>query len=152
LFCSFATTDNITEHHLLAHVCDDALLRLSLPPHSRRRKQAKPVRRPTADDRALALSSDSEDVQQQAGPHSNNSALASLLQGLSRAAAAGGGGAASAAAAGAGGSGGFASGVLAGALQEMEALVAEDVARLQQQWQQQELPKLQSGAAEIWQE
>jgi hypothetical protein len=42
--------------------------------------------------------------------------------------------------------------VLSDAQQQAEVLVGEDVARLQQQWQQRELPKLQAGAAEIWHE
>jgi hypothetical protein len=42
--------------------------------------------------------------------------------------------------------------VLSAGVAELEALVGEDVARLQQQWQAQEQPKLQAGAAEIWHE
>jgi hypothetical protein len=71
-----------------------------------------------------------------------------LLHGLNTAAATD----AAAGAAAAAVPGGFASAVLSAGVQQMEALVAEDVERLQQQWQRQERPKLQAGAAEIWHE
>ncbi len=103
----------------------------------------------------MGLSSESDTDEPAAQhPQTNNSALAALLHGLSSAGAAGCANAwAAVGDAAAGGAGnGFASEIMQAQLAEVQQLVAVDVERLTQQWRRRELPKLQAGAHEIWQE
>lgn len=126
--------------------------------NSRRRKQTKPRAKPAASNQSEGLPSDS--ASEEFNGQARHSAFTELLEDLanvhSTAAAAIAAGKSAAAAGGEGASaapaGGFHGAEMQQAFAEMQQLVQEDVERMSQQWEQQEMPKLQRGACDIWKE
>lgn len=124
-----------------------------------RRKRTKPKHSPAARQSVPLFSdSDSENVQPRhtaftellhslASVHNAPAAAIAAARTAAAAAAAGQSSAADVAA-----TGGFHSAEMQAVFAEMQQLVHEDVQRLAQEWEQQERPKLQQVAADIWQE